>query len=236
MRIAIAEDEQLYAEQLQMHLRHFAQESGEPIEVQRFVNGAELVERYRGNWDVLLLDVDMPGMNGLDAARSIRLFDPDVLILFITNLAQYAIRGYEVNALDYLLKPVSYYDLSMKMNAALRILRRNEEQFLLIAQDGGVTRLAISRLYYVEAFGHQLHYHTAQGKLVSTTVKTLSALEKETETFFRCHKGYLVNLRYVDEVRGSTLVVAGEELPVSRNRKKALLQALLEFAKGGRNR
>lgn len=235
MRIAIAEDETAYSNHLQSHLKRFAQDSGQPMEIECFASGAQLVEHYRGTWDLLLLDVDMPGMNGLEAARMIRQSDPNVLIMFITNLAQYAIKGYEVGALDYLLKPVSYYALSMKLEAALRILRRNEDRYLMLPQDGGVVRLPLSRLYYVEAFSHQLHYHTAEGELTSTTTQSLSSLEGELEGFFRCHKGYLVNLRYIDEVRGDTLVAAGQELPVARSRRKALMEALLKHMKGVRS-
>ena len=98
-----------------------------------------------------------------------------------------------------------------------------------------MVRLPLSRLYYVEAFSHQLHYHTAEGELTSTTAQSLSSLEGELGDFFRCHKGYLVNLRYVDEVRGDTLVVAGQELPVARSRRKALMEALLNHVKGVRS-
>lgn len=174
MRIAIAEDESAYSNHLQSHLKRFAQGSGQPMEIECFTSGAQLVEHYRGTWDLLLFDVDMSGINGLEAA--------------------------------------------------LRILRRNEDRYLMLPQDGGVVRLPLSRLYpgctMVEAFSHQLHYHTAEGEL---------------EGFFRRHKGYLVNLRYIDEVRGDTLVAAGQELPVARSRRKALMEALLKHMKGVRS-
>lgn len=234
MRIAIAEDEQAYLEQLQAYLRRYAEETGVPIQVDAFLNGAQLVEHYQSGWDLLLLDVDMPVMNGFDAARAIRRTDPEVSIIFITNLAQYAIKGYEVNALDYILKPISYFALSMKLDMVVRRLHRNVEESLMVNQDGDLIRVPLSHLYYVEIFSHELNYHTTEGTLVTTTSQTLSALEQRLEGhgFVRCHKGCLINLRYVQTLRGNTILLAGKELPVSRNRRKAVMQAILDFAKG----
>lgn len=236
MRIAIAEDEQAYLEQLQNHLQHFAKEAGMSIQVDAFSNGAQLVEHYRGGWDLILLDVDMPTMNGLDAARNIRQLDQNVFIIFITNLAQYAIKGYEVNALDYVLKPVSYYALSMKLNMVSRLLRRNAEHFLTISHNGDLHRFPVSGLFYVEIFSHQLNYHTIDGDITTTNNHTLSALEQELAEygFVRCHKSCLINLRHVQELRGNTVHLAGVELPVSRNRRKAVMQAIMNYSKGVR--
>lgn len=236
MRIAIAEDERASAEQLHSDLKRFAQENGQELHVETYPNGAELVDHYRGNWDLILLDVDMPIMDGIEAARIIRQWDPGVLIMFITNLAQYAIKGYEVSAFDYVLKPIGYYALSMKISAAQRLLRRSGEQSLMLSREGDMVRVPLSHLYYIEAFGHQLSYHTLDGDIVMTTARTLTALEEElrSQGFVRCHKGFLINLHYVDMVRTNTVLVAGMELPVGRSRRKALMEALLDFVKGVR--
>lgn len=235
LRIAIAEDEPAFARKLEEHLRRFAQEEQIEIHVDTFPNGATLVERYTAEWDLLLLDVDMPAMNGIDTARSIRRRDADVLIMFITNLAQYAIQGYEVDALDYVLKPVSYYSLAMKLKKAARILRGRTSSSIILSQDGDMVRLPLSRLYFVEVYGHQLRYHTADGELLQTGARSLGKVEKELEQygFTRCHNGYLVNLRFVEAVTANDVLVAGERLPISRHRRKEFLQALLNETKGG---
>lgn len=236
IHIIIAEDDPSFSAQVQSYLQQFAQENQLDLSVIAYSDGAELVEHYHGNGDILLLDVDMPGMDGLTAAKMIRKIDTSVQIIFITNLAQYAIRGYEVNALDYVLKPISYYALSMKLRLALRILRRNQEKSILLNRDGDVTRVPLSHLYYVEIYSHQLCYHTAEGDITLTTTRTLTMLEEELGQygFVRCHKGLLINLRYVDTLQGTNVLVAGKWLPVSRNRRKAVLEALLNYAKGGR--
>ena len=234
LRVAIVEDEQEAAQQLRQHLTRFGTENGLPIETTWFPDGAQLVGEYHHVWDLLLLDIDMPVMNGLETARSIRAADPDVGIIFITNLAQYAINGYEVNALDYLLKPVNYYALAMKLRRALRLLRVGGDAALMLKRDGDMLRVPLARLYYIESFDHSLHYHTADGEFETTGAATMASLEKELvpKGFVRCHNCYLANLRMVDGLRGNMLVVAGQELPVSRNRRRAVVEALLACAKG----
>ena len=236
MRIAIAEDETVFANRLQEYLTRFSSEHAVPFDVDTFPNGADLVNAYRHarRWDLILLDVDMPNLDGLSAARCIREKDPDVLIIFITNLAQYAIKGYEVDALDYVLKPVSYSALAMKLDKAVRLARRNNERALLLSMDRETVRVPLSHLYYVEVYDHRLIYHTADGEIRSTGAKSLRAVEEELspEGFARCHSAYLVNLRYVDAIQGNSVLVMGQELPIARNRRRDFLQALLEHEKG----
>ncbi len=233
-RVAIAEDEEAAVQQLQQFLHQFAEENDIEIQIDIFCSGAELTEHYRCRWDLLILDVDMPVMNGLETARSIREADGDVCIIFITNLAQYAIKGYEVDAIDYILKPVNYYALSMRLKRVLRTVRSREEHRIVVKKDGDLIRLPLSRIFYIEVYSHNLNYHTAEGDL-ETGGPSLSHLEKELKQygFVRCHNGYLVNLRYVDSVQGNNLCVMGKKLPVSRNRRRDVLNALMQYANGG---
>lgn len=235
MKIAIAEDGALERKQLVENVERFGREKQVELSLEVFPDGAELVNHYSPEWDLLLLDVDMPNMDGITAARKIRTFDKDISIIFITNLAQYDICGYEVEALDYVLKPVSYYGLAMKLKKAILQLHRREEKYLMLSPNGDAVRVPLSQLYYIEVFNHKLCYHTAQGDMALTGSRSLSAVESElaTEGFARCNNCYLVNLRHVERIQGGTVMVAGVELAVSRNRRKPFLEALLSYTKGG---
>lgn len=235
MRVAIAEDEGRDLDRLREQLNRFGTENLIEMQLFPFPNGAQLLERFRGGWDLILLDVDMPTLNGMETARAIRQLDPDVLIMFITNLAQYALGGYEVQAFDYMLKPVSYPALAMKLKLALRALQRNADRSIILNRGGELFRVPLSHLYYIEVFGHRLCYHTMERDIDVNSVSALSDLERELrpDGFVRCHKSFLVNVRYVDHIKGCALTVNGQEIPISKNRRGEVLKELLAYAKGG---
>lgn len=234
MRIAIIEDDPTYAQQIAEYVTRFGREEGMETAITRFADGSELLNQYDYQWDLLLMDIDMPHLDGMFTARCIREQDPDVLIIFITNLAQYAIQGYEVDALDYVLKPITYYGLAMKLRKAVRLNRRNEEKALILMQDRESQRVPVSRIQYIEVYNHRLCYHTTDSDIVMTGARSLSSLEKELAPygFVRCHNCYLVNLHYVDAVLGNEVRVAGKELMMSRGRRKEFMQAMLQYMKG----
>ena len=123
-KIAVVEDNDAMRAQLCGFIAQYAQESGHQLDVTAFSDGAQFVEPYRPGFDIIFLDIEMPKLGGMPTAERIRRQDPDVVLVFITNMAQYAIRGYEVDALDFVLKPVSYYQFSTKLERALQRIQR----------------------------------------------------------------------------------------------------------------
>lgn len=107
--IAIVEDEKVFAGQLQEFLKKYQKEQDTAFKISVFRDGAEILEHYEPLYDVILLDIEMPRVNGMEAAAKIRQMDGDVVLVFITNMASYAIHGYEVGALDFVMKPITYY-------------------------------------------------------------------------------------------------------------------------------
>ena len=233
IKIAVVEDDGSCAQRIRSFLERYGTEKGEGLDVVCFSNGLELVRDYRPIWDVLLLDIEMPEMDGMTAARRVRELDGEAAILFITNMGQYAIRGYEVDALDFLLKPVSYFAFAMKLDKALVHARSRRTVSLMIPQEDGVCRVSARDIWYVEVSLHRLHIHTAEGVLL--TPGSISEFEQRLagEPFARCNKGYLVNLRHVRLVKGDTVLVGGDELLISRRKKKEFLQAVTDYYGGG---
>ena len=156
VRIAIAEDDPAYRATLEEYLERYRRENGLEAEVTAFSDGLALTEGYRPVYDLLLLDIEMPNLDGMSAAEKIRAADPEVVIIFITNMAQYAIKGYQVDALDYVLKPVSYAAFAFKMKKALAMIRRREGADVVIHMAGGLRRMNADEIRYVEVVSHKL--------------------------------------------------------------------------------
>ena len=229
IRIAIVEDEPEYARQLEQFLQRYAAENDQPIQTVRFCDGDEIALNYKPEYDIILLDVQMKFMDGMTAAEIIRQSDPEVVIIFITNMAQYAIRGYAVDALDYVLKPVSYFAFSQRLKRAIGRMKKRGRRFITVIGPGGGRKLEVSRLLYVESQGHNLAYHTADEEIsVPGTMK--EAEEKLVSLgFFRINKGCLVNLENVDGVQDGSALVHGEQLQLSRPRRAAFMEALTNY-------
>lgn len=236
VRTAVIDDEPFERETLRSFLARFAEESGTLIEVDQYPSGDALLSGYQLIYDMILLDVDMPGTNGIAAARKIREMDESVTILFITNMAQYAINAFEVEAADYILKPVEYYDFAMKFRRAVkRAARRGSRELTLDAADG-VHRVNISDIVYVEALDHYLTYHLCEKGGGQTELQLRGSIgEQETLLtpygFCRVHKSFLVNLSRVQVIRANEVAVGEAVLPVGRRYKKELMDRYLHFVR-----
>lgn len=232
MHIAIVEDEKVCTSILEQHLQRFQEETNTEIQHHSYTNSMDFLATYQPVWDLLLLDIEMPMMDGLTLAHKIREMDTNVLIIFVTKMAQYAMAGYAVSALDYVLKPVNYYAFSMKLRKVQNLLQTKQQHFLVVQGNGFIRKMEVGMIRYIEVLGHTLTYHTPQGVISSTGSRSIRELEVELHPngFARCNQCYLVNLKYVQSVEKDTVVLQGGEcLSISRNRKKAFMQALLAY-------
>lgn len=228
-RIAVVEDEDNAAELLCSYIDRYSRESGQEFEVVRFPTAVQFLAEYKAVYAVVFMDIQMPQMNGMDASVELRKLDKTVSIIFITNLVQYAQRGYEVDAVSFLVKPVSYYDFYMKFEKALDVYVMNEERSITLSLPGGLCHISTDKLMYVEIIRHRLYYHLVDDVIEMTGV--LSNVEQQLSEygFLRCNNCYLVNPKFVVKVKGSDVQVGNRTLQISRPKRAAFLAALANW-------
>lgn len=233
LKIAVVEDQPETRECLCRYIHQYTAEQGIAAEILPFADGAEIAEGYTPGFDILFMDVEMPQLGGLGAAEKIRAVDPDVVLVFVTNMAQYAIRGYEVDALDYVLKPVDYYPFCTKLSRAIqRVQRKKGGQVALQLAGGGMQLLDTGEIYYLETRSRMLYYHTAKGEFAVRG--SLQGAEKQLTVyhFVRCNQCYLVNLQYVKGVENDFALVGEDRLEISRRQRAAFLTAVASYIGG----
>ena len=237
MKIALIEDDAKAVETLSSFLRRYEKEQAVKVEIVSFSDAVFFLGEYKPEFDCIFMDIDLPFLNGLDGAMKLREKDPLVPIVFVTSLAQYAIRGYEASAVDYLVKPYSYESFAMATDRAVARAENVKNESVIVRNMQGVWRIAVDSVYYVEVCQHRLLYHTDSG-----IVNVWGSMPDAERTlpkngFYKCGASWLVNLRHVRSIEGNYVIVGDkqERLKISRTRKKAFVTALhLYIEHGGR--
>ncbi len=228
-RIVIFEDSPRDAERLVQFAERYGAENGVQF-VTQVERSAMTIGTEAERADLIFMDIEMPGLTGMEAATLLRTYDQSTPIIFVTNLAQFAVRGYEVDALDFIVKPVTYGAFSMRMAKALRVMRRDEGRALTLTHQGGMTVVRLDEVAFVEAKGHNLVYHLADGSQ-ATTRGTLAQAEGQLgDGFVRISKGVIVGLRHVRGYRGQEVtLVDGTQLAFGRTMRKDAMTRMAEY-------
>lgn len=229
IRIGIVEDDALYMEQLKEYLKRYQKENQEDFQVSAFTGSEELLWQYSADYDVILLDIQLGCMNGLECAKQIRRLDRRVILIFVTNSVQYAIQGYSVNALDYMVKPVKYFKFSQVIKRALESIREDDEKYISLHTRSGTVKVLLKDIYYVESRHHDLLYRTKHGEYTVRGRLTDCSEALSPYGFYQVQKSYVVNMKKVEEIRTNSCVVCGTEIMISRAKKKDFMEVILRY-------
>lgn len=236
IKIAIVEDEDNEADKLLQCLGKFSGTMPEKFMYKRYYDAASFLESGK-TYDIIFLDIILPGMTGMDAAAKIREKDKNVVIIFVTTLAQFAAKGYEVDALDYIIKPVSYDRLTLKMQKAVAIVHANSAKPVIINSTEGAIKVLSDEIVYIEVRGHKLVWHTTGGLFFEYASMAATEDLLKSYNFMRCNSCYLVNPRFIKAASGSKLTVEltnGEELRISQPRRKQFIKEFTNWLGQGK--
>ncbi|MCR5417281.1 MAG: LytTR family DNA-binding domain-containing protein [Pseudobutyrivibrio sp.] len=230
INICIVEDELQQAELLKNYIENYAKSNDVEFNISYLPDGIDLVDEYKAQFDIILLDIQMRHLDGMAAAEKIRKVDSDVIIIFITSTVQYAVQGYAVDALGYVLKPVPYTQFEQLIDkATTRVKAKRQRVYIKVSVDDKQLKLDCDDIYYIESQRNNVIVHCKEQDYV--TAGPLKRFEEmlATHGFSKCHNAYVVNLSYVEAVQKEEVLLSNDTaLPISRAKKKEFMAALTE--------
>lgn len=229
MKIAVVEDNAEYAKTLGEYIQKHSSENNLDIAVVYFPNGERFLEEYKSDFDIIFMDIEMPMMDGITSSSKVREIDSECIIIFVSNFMKYAIKGYSVNALDFLTKPLEYSIFKNTMAKAVHRLNMKHHQSLFLQNGGETYRLDINEIVFIEVYKHRVIYHTTTTEYDVRGSLQESEKQLPPDQFIRCNSGTIVNLKYVTGIGKDSLIVLKQELSISRSKKKDVLNALTRY-------
>ena len=228
IRISVIDDEIQEALDIRDMIQHVLTAQNESASIAVYDNAQTFLDAFSsGDNDIIFLDIQMPQLDGMTCAQRIRERDASVILIFVTSMVQYAVQGYRVEAMDYLVKPVIPSLLGHSLHRALKRLGRKKT--ITIRSNDGLRSLDVDELLYVEALNHRVILHTITGEI--HCAQTLASIEAQLQGggFFRCHAAFLVNMRKVQHIDGNDLHLSDSVIPISKHRRREFMQELAAY-------
>ena len=231
INVAIVEDSSEDLNNCLSLLNKYGQEKNVTFDIQTFESGDAFLMRFKSQYDFIILDINLFAMNGIDVARNIREKDEEVVIMFATNLAKYATKGYEVDAIDFVLKPLTYASFYLRLERVMKKINKKPDSFLVVPSDGGFNKINISDVLYVEVISHDIIFHMLDGNDI-TTSGTLKKYEEKLKNywFIRCNSCYLVNAHKIKRVEKLDIQLVNDEvIAISHPKKKSFMESFRKY-------
>lgn len=224
--VAVVDDDADARGRLRGFATRFASEQDVDVDVTMLPSAVELLHHYRPEYDIIFLDIEMDDVDGVRAARVIRETDASTILIFVTNMAQLAIKGYEVEALDFIVKPIDYYSFAMVMRKALQRMERRRGRSVSLFTRGTLQVVPMDRIDYVEVRDHYITYHTADGDIRVKGSLSDAETQLSNGNFLRCNRWYLANVDNITGISGNLITVGTGTIEVSRSKKQEILHAV----------
>ncbi len=225
MRIAVCDDDPILRRQAGEYIANYP--GSLDIRLDEFSSGKQLLKKFKNTkYDLIFLDIEMPGMDGMAVAKELRRLDEKVFLVFLTSHQEMAVAGYEVAALRFLVKPIN----RKSIHDCIRLVQSKlKEQILLIhSKEQEEILVPVASILFIEAQNQEVEIVTEQGKLTERQKLNFYETVLKTAEFYRCHRSYLINLLQVKGLQKKTVIMKNQvSIPVSRNKEKALRQELL---------
>ena len=235
IEIAICDDEHAEIKYLTVLVCQWAAERVVDVRLSDYDSAENFLFSYKNNMsvDILLLDIQMKNINGIELARQIRKADESMQIIFITGYADFITEGYDVSALHYLMKPVKDNKLFEVFDKAMERLKKTEK-ILLVSTADTTERIPLGNILFIESFAHYIVIQTYE-RQIETRVN-IGEIEKSIgNMFIRCHRSYIVGLKHISRITKTDIILDnGKAVPLSRRLYKEINLAFIEFHKGGK--
>ena len=231
INVAIVEDSKEDLGNCLSLLDRYSKEKNIKFDIQTFESGDAFLMRFKSQYDFIILDINLSAMNGIDVARNIREKDEEVVIMFATNLAKYATKGYEVDAIDFVLKPLTYASFYLRLEKVMKKLNKKNDVFVVVPYEGGFNKININNVLYVEVIAHDIIFHLVNNEQI-TTSGTLKRYEEALKKywFIRCNSCYLVNAHKIKRVEKLELQLVNDEtLAISHPKKKSFMECFRQY-------
>ena len=231
IRIAICDDEKHMSDHIRAMASDFFRKKNREIQLRTFLSGEDLLN-YDGQIDILFLDIQMKGMDGLETARKLRADKFRGFLIFITVLKEMVFQSFEVQAYDYLVKPVDEKQFGKTMERLYTSMQNASEGNLLVQQ--GYERRIVPKdeIVFCEIIDRKIYLNLTSGEVVDYYERIENLESKLDSHFFRCHRSYLINLKHLKGYKNGTACMDnGKEVPVSRLRSKEFSSVVLQYMK-----
>lgn len=233
IKIAVVEDTKSDVDKILSYLKDFCAAENIEYKAEAFTDGMFFIDKSKNNYDIVVLDIGMPLLDGMSTAKKLRETGWGGNIIFVTNMAQHAISGYEVDASAYLVKPVPYpgFVAAMKKILARMKIRGEKGRDIVISSKKGVNIISPTDLKYIQVDGHDLYFHTVSGAVCyhRRSLKEFAAM-LPAASFAYCSNYCVVNFEFISCLKGNKVILSdGTELDITRSKKKVFIERFMAY-------